>query len=78
MRKRQREEEAAERRRQEAEERRRMERMEAERQSKILQLKAERGDLQTKLAQLKGLFSGGRCRELEARLSQIEEELSKL
>lgn len=53
-------------------------RVEAERQKKISKLKSERSDLQVELANLKGLFSGGRRRELEAKLVQIEKELNNL
>lgn len=42
------------------------------------ELNAERSALQTELANLKGIFSGKRRREIEARLAQIEDELKKL
>ena len=41
-------------------------------------LEAERTDLQTELANLKGLFTGKRRKEIEARLAEIEAELKKL
>lgn len=50
----------------------------AARQQKIAALYAQNQALQTELANLKGLFSGGRRRELEARLAQIERELNTL
>ena len=50
----------------------------AERQSKIAALNAEKTALQTELANLKGLFTGRRRKEIEARLSQIENELKRL
>ena len=72
----------AERRRQEAE-RQRQEaeakaKAEAERQAKIAALNGEKQALQTELANLKGLFTGKRRKEIEARLAQIGEELKKL
>ena len=41
-------------------------------------LEAEHTDLQTELANLKGLFTGKRRKEIEARLAEIEAELKKL
>ena len=41
-------------------------------------LEEEKARLQEELARLKGLFSGKRRREIEARLAKIEEELNKL
>ena len=65
----------AERQRQEAEAKAKAE---AERQAKIDALEREKQSLQRELANLKGLFSGGKRRQLEARLAQIEAELKKL
>lgn len=65
----------AERRRQEAEAKAKAE---AERQAKIAALNGEKQALQTELANLKGLFTGKRRKEIEARLAQIGEELKKL
>lgn len=64
----------AERQRQEAE----RQRQEAERQSKIAELNTQKQSLQMEIANCKGLFSGGKRKELEARLAQIEKELSEL
>lgn len=41
-------------------------------------LESERAKLQTELANLKGLFSIFRRKEIETRLSEIEAELNKL
>lgn len=41
-------------------------------------LESERTALQTELANLKGLFTGKRRKEIEARLAEIEAELKKL
>ena len=41
-------------------------------------LESERNALQTELAKLKGLFTGKRRKEIEARLAEIEAELKKL
>ena len=49
-----------------------------ERTEKSSRLNAEKSNLQTELSNLKGLFTGRRRREIEARLAQIESELSKL
>lgn len=65
----------AERRRQEAEAKAKAE---AERQAKIDALNTEKQSLQAELPTLKGLFSGGKRRQIEARLAQIGEELKKL
>lgn len=51
---------------------------EAERQEQIADIKAECSNLQAKLPNVKGLFSGTIRREIESRLAQIEEELSRL
>ena len=73
--KRRKDKEAAQKRR-EAEETRA--KAEAERQAKIAALEAEKASIQAELPTLKGLFSGGKRRELETRLAQIEKELSAL
>lgn len=77
-----REEAKAERKRQEAE-RQRQEaeakaKAEAERQAKIAALEAEKASIQAELPNLKGLFSGSKRRELEARLAEIEKELKQI
>ena len=41
-------------------------------------LEAEQADLQTELSNLKGLFTGKRRKEIEARLAEIKNELKKL
>ena len=41
-------------------------------------LKAERAQLQAELPNIKGLFSGGKRKQVEARLAEIEAELKKL
>ena len=41
-------------------------------------LEKEKASIQAELPNIKGLFSGGKRRELEARLAQIEKELSAL
>lgn len=61
--------------RQEEAERRRTEEA---RQKRMAPLKSERADLHLELANLKGLFTGKRRKEIEARLAQIELELKKL
>ena len=53
-------------------------RMEMGKQATIDKLKKEQNTLQTELAALKGLFSGKRRREIEARLAEIEKELKGL
>lgn len=58
-------------------ERRRQEE-EKERQAKIAALEAEKASIQAELPNIKGLFSSGKRRELEARLAQIEKELNAL
>ena len=50
----------------------------AARRAKIAALEAEKASIQAELPTLKGLFSGGKRRELETRLAQIEKELSAL
>lgn len=69
------EEAEVERQRQEAEAKAKVE---AARQAKIAALNTEKQSLQAELTNLKGLFSGGKRRQIEARLAQIEEELKKL
>ena len=49
-----------------------------ERTEKSSRLNAEKSNLQTELSNLKGLFTGRRRREIEARLAQIDSELQKL
>ena len=51
------------------------EKTEVERKEKIEALTAETDKLQAELANLKGLFSGGKRRQIEARLAEIEAEL---
>ena len=51
---------------------------EAERQRRIATLNAEKTSLQTELANLKGLFTGKRRKQIEARLIEIDNELKKL
>ncbi|RKI65536.1 hypothetical protein D7V91_14100 [bacterium 1xD42-67] len=53
-------------------------RKKAECQAKIAALNAEKASIRAELPTIKGLFSGGKRRELEARLTQIEKELRKL
>ena len=45
---------------------------------RIAQLQQQRADVQSELANLKGLFTGKRRREIEAQLAQIEKELKGL
>ena len=54
------------------------ERAEAERKAKIADLKKEKADLQAELPTIKGLLSGGKRRQIEARLAEIEAKLKKL
>jgi hypothetical protein len=54
------------------------ERAEQECQQRIQRLQSEQSALNTELANLKGLFSGKRRKEIEARLQEIEHSLSKL
>ncbi len=61
--------------------RERAERVAAEekaRQERITALNTEKTNLQTELANLKGLFTGKRRKEIEARLAQIDNELKSL
>lgn len=50
----------------------------AARRAKIAALEAEEASIQAELPTLKGLFSGGKRRELEARLVKIRGELQQL
>ena len=68
--------EAAE--RAEAERKAAAKRAEAERQRKIATLNDEKAKLNTELANLKGLFTGKRRKEIETRLAEINAELKKL
>ena len=70
----------AERRRQEAEAKAKAvaAKAEAERQAKIDALEREKQSLQAELPTLKGLFSGVKRRQIEARLAQIEAELKNI
>ena len=54
------------------------EKAEAERQGKTAALTEEKESLKTELSNLRGLFTGKRRREIEARLAEIEAELNKL
>ena len=51
---------------------------EAARQRKITNIKNEKAALQTELSNLKGLFSGKRRREIEARLALLDSALKNL
>lgn len=53
-------------------------RVEEERQKKISKLKSERAELQRELDNLRGLFTGGKRKELEVKLAQIEKDLKGL
>ena len=53
------------------------ERAAATRKAKIAALNREKAELQEELASLRGLFTGKRRKEIEARLAQIEAELKK-
>ena len=53
-------------------------REEAERQAKRTALNDEKSKLQTELANLKGLFSGKRRKEIEIRLKEIEIRMKEL
>lgn len=59
-------------------ERLKTEREAREREEKTAELNSEKSALQTELANLKGLFTGKRRRQIEARLAEIELELKKL
>ena len=60
----------------EAERKAAWEKEEAKRKAKLKALNEEKAWLQTELANLKGLFTGKRRKEIEARLAQIEKELA--
>ena len=47
-------------------------------QDRLSVLNEEKGRLHTELANLKGLFTGKRRKEIEARLAEIDAELKKL
>ena len=49
-----------------------------ERAAKKISLETERRMLQTELSNLKGLFSGKRRKQIEARISEINSELSTI
>ena len=49
-----------------------------ERENKTAELNSEKTALQTELANLKGIFSGKRRKQIEARLAEIESELNTL
>ena len=53
-------------------------RVEEKRISRVTALTKEKKDLETELPTLKGLFKGGRRKEVEARLAEIESELQEL
>lgn len=53
-------------------------REERERANRAAALNTEKSNLQTELANLKGLFTGKRRKEIEARLYEIEWELKRL
>lgn len=54
------------------------EKVETERKQRIEKLKTEKSNLQMEIANLRGLFTGRRCRELQDRIDAIEEELERL
>ena len=62
----------------EAQRRAAAERAVAQRRAKIDALNEEKANLQTELANLRGLFSGKRRRELEAQIAQADEQLAAL
>ena len=68
----------AEAKRAEAERRAAAEKAEAERRARIAALNKEKDNLQIELTNLRGLFTGKRRREIEARIAEIEAELEKL
>ena len=53
-------------------------RLEQEKARRIAQLQQQRADVQSELANLKGLFTGMRRRELESKLAEINNELKGL
>ena len=73
------EEEQEERRKRREEARKQEEQRRAEQKARrIAQLQQQRADVQSELANLKGLFTGKRRREIVAQLTQIEKELKGL
>ena len=68
----------AEAKRAEAERRAAAEKAEAERRARIADLNKEKDNLQTELSNLRGLFTGRRRREIEARIEEIDTVLEKL
>ena len=54
------------------------EKAEAERRARIADLNKEKDNLQTELSNLRGLFTGRRRREIEARIEEIDTVLEKL
>ena len=67
-----------ERRRQEEEEKHRRQEERRKKEEARTALETERARLQAELPTIKGLFSGGKRRQVEARLAEIEAELKKL
>ena len=53
-------------------------RREQEKARRIAQLQQQRADVQSELANLKGLFTGKQRRELESKLAEINNELKGL
>ena len=49
-----------------------------QKEERRLAAEKQKADLQTELANLKGLFTGKRRREIEARLAEIDAELKNL
>ena len=62
----------------EAERKAAVERAEAERQAKIANLNQKKTDLRAELANLRGLFTGKRRKELEAQIAEADEQLAAL
>ena len=62
----------------EAERKAAVERAEAERQAKIANLNQKKTDLRAELANLRGLFTGKRRREMEAQIAKADEQLAAL
>ena len=61
-----------------AEEEKRKAAAEKRRLDRIAALEAEKQRIETELPYIKGLFSGGKRRDMENRLAEIEKELSSL
>ena len=61
-----------------AEEEKRKAAAEKQRLDRIAALEAEKQQIETELPHIKGLFSGGKRRDMENRLAEIERELKKL